>query len=406
MARDHLGDVVSFEVTRALGRRWFWIAALLVPVVAGLIITLNVVSNTATQGEVNQQQSARFTFVYTDDSGYVSPAVATALGGRAAASGAQALAEVKSGKLAAYFAYPSNPTKEPTLVYGVDSGVFENGKYATVAKQIMIASVEARVNDPALVALVRGSFPVTTITYQQGEESGGYNAVIPPMLFVLVFYLLVVLLANQGVTSLLEEKENRVTEMILTTVNGTTLVVGKVISLFVVGAVQAALLVVPAVVAYVYFRDALMLPTVDLSHLIIEPGRMIIGALILVGGFTLFTATFVAIGAVMPTARDAGQMLAPILILSFVPLWAVSMVVSSPDSLVVQLFTFFPYTAPVTALIRNGLGTLSTAEAAVVIVELFVFGAVTLRFAVRLFRYGAVSYGRRVSVREVLAKRQ
>jgi ABC-2 type transport system permease protein len=108
----------------------------------------------------------------------------------------------------------------------------------------------------------------------------------------------------------------------------------------------------------------------------------------------------------MPTARDAGQMLAPVLILSFVPLWAVSMVVTSPDSLVVQLFTFFPYTAPVTAMIRNGLGTLSTAQAAVVIVELFVFGAVMLRFAVRLFRYGAISYGRRVSVREVLAKRQ
>jgi len=405
MARDHLGDVVSFEVTRALGRRWFWIAALLVPVVAGLIIALVVVSSTATQGEVDQQQSARFSFAYTDDSGYVSPAVVTAFGGRTAASGAQALAEVKSGKLAAYFAYPSDPAKEPTLVYGVDSGVFENGKYATVARQLMIASIEARVNDPDLVALIRGSFPVNTITYQQGEESGGYNAVIPPMLFVLIFYLLVVLLGNQGVTSLLEEKENRVTEMILTTVNATTLVVGKVISLFVVGAVQAAFLVVPAVVGYAYFRDALMLPTVDLSHLIIEPGSMIIGALLLAGGFTLFTATFVAIGAVMPTARDAGQMLAPVLILSFVPLWAVSMVVTSPNSLVVQLFTYFPYTAPVTAMIRNGLGTLSTTQATVVIVELFVFGAVMLRFAVRLFRYGAITYGRRVSVREVFAKR-
>ncbi len=103
---------------------------------------------------------------------------------------------------------------------------------------------------------------------------------------------------------------------------------------------------------------------------------MIVGALLLVGGFTLFTATLVAVGAIMPTARDAGQISAPLMILIFVPFYAVSLVVSDPHALIVQLFTYFPYTAPVTAMLRNGFGSLSPLEATIVITELFVLGVV------------------------------
>ncbi|MFF2347007.1 hypothetical protein [Pseudarthrobacter sp. NPDC058119] len=51
-----------------------------------------------------------------------------------------------------------------------------------------------------------------------------------------------------------------------------------------------------------------------------------------------------------------------------------------------QVFTYFPLTAPVTALLRNGFGTLSPLEAGIVIVELFVVGILILRLAVHLFQ--------------------
>jgi ABC-type Na+ efflux pump permease subunit len=66
-----------------------------------------------------------------------------------------------------------------------------------------------------------------------GKTTGGIGVVIPPLLFLVIFYLLIAMLGNQMLSSTLEEKENRVTEMILTTLNPTTLIIGRITALVV-----------------------------------------------------------------------------------------------------------------------------------------------------------------------------
>jgi len=206
-------------------------------------------------------------------------------------------------------------------------------------------------------------------------------------------------------TSLLEEKENRVSEMILTTMDPTTLVFGKVASLFIVGIIQMAAITLPMVVGYLFFHEELSLPYVDLSQLSFEAGPMLIGGLLLAGGFCLFMTTLAAAGAIMPTVRDAAGISAPVSIVPFVPLWGLALVLSSPHSFIVQVMTYFPYTAASTAMLRNGLGTLSTVEAAIVIAELFGLSYVLFRIAVRLFQYGAIEYSRKVALGAAFSKR-
>jgi ABC-2 type transport system permease protein len=214
----------------------------------------------------------------------------------------------------------------------------------------------------------------------------------------LIFYVSIILLSNQMLNSTLEEKENRVTEMILTTLNPTTLITGKVIALFMVGVVQILVFLTPIVVAFLYFRDKLAIPDLDLTTLTFEPGPMLVGALLLLGGFTVFTGVLVAIGAIMPTAKDAGTIFGPLMALIFVPFYAISMIISDPRTPIVQFFTYFPLSAPVTAMLRNGFGTLSPIESAIIIVELFLTGFLILRLAVHLFRYGSIQYSTKLSI--------
>jgi ABC-2 type transport system permease protein len=162
----------------------------------------------------------------------------------------------------------------------------------------------------------------------------------------------------------------------------------------------------PVVVGYLFFREELRLPYVDLSSLSFEPWPMLVGALLLIGGFCLATTTLAAAGAIMPTARDAGAIAAPVSIVPFAPLWAAALVLSSPQSVVVQVLTYFPYTAAPTAMLRNGLGTLSAVEATIVIVELFVLSFVIFRIAVRLFRYGSIEYSQKVALRAAFGRRK
>jgi ABC-2 type transport system permease protein len=198
--------------------------------------------------------------------------------------------------------------------------------------------------------------------------------------------------------STLEEKENRVTEMILTTLNPTTLITGKIISLFAVGLVQIAVFLAPVGLGYLFFRDSLALPAMDVSSLVFEPGPLITGALLLLGGFTVFTGVLVAIGAIMPTAKEAGTVFGPLMAMMFIPFYTVTMVISDPEALIVQVFTYFPLTAPVTAMLRNGFGTLGPVEAGIVIAELFIVGILILRLAVHLFRYGSIEYSKKLSI--------
>ena len=107
----------------------------------------------------------------------------------------------------------------------------------------------------------------------------------------------------------------------------------------------------------------------------------------------------------MPTVKEAGTFFAPLMIMIFVPFYVVSLIVSDPRALIVQIFTYFPYTAPVTAMLRNGFGSLTPLESGIVIVELFGLGFVALRVAVHLFRYGSIEYSKKLSLRRALSRR-
>ncbi|NSX37177.1 ABC transporter permease [Pseudarthrobacter oxydans] len=397
-SQHNLGTVVGFEFTRTIKKKGFAIATLSIPVLLVLLFVLIYASNSSTEASADAQKNASLSFTYTDASGIIPAGMAQAAGGKTATDPDAAIAAVKDGSSEAYFDYPADPSTEPVKVYGADKGMFENGKYEAVAEQLLNAAAQSQVANPRLTAALSGGVDFDSETYRDGKPSGGIESVIPPLLFLVLFYVAMILLSNQMLNSTLEEKENRVTEMILTTLNPTTLITGKIISLFSVGLVQMLVFLAPIAAGYLFFRDSLALPEMDLSSLIIEPGPMITGALLLLGGFTLFTGVLVAIGAIMPTAKEAGTIFGPLMAAMFIPFYTFSLIISDPDSVIVQVFTYFPLTAPVTAMLRNGFGTLSGMEATIVIAELFIVGLLILRLAVHLFRYGSIEYGKKLSI--------
>lgn len=402
MAQHNLGTVISFEFVRTVTKRRFWIGTLAVPVVIAVVFGLIFLSNTTTDTASAAQKRAQFSISYTDASGLITAQDAAAFGARPAESPDAGIRAVQSGTVDAFFDFPANPDTTAVRAYGADKGIFENGKYGAVAQAMLTSAVEQKIDSPQLSTLAAGKARIETVTYNGAQESGGLSSVIPPLIFLVIFYGLIVLLAGQMLNSTLEEKENRVTEMILTTLKPTTLIAGKVIALFAIGLVQMIVFLSPVLLGRLFFPQELNLASFDLPPLIFDPARMVIGFLILVGGFALFTTTLVAIGAVMPTAKEAGNFMGVMMALIFVPFYAVALVVSDPHAVIVQIFTYFPFSAPVTALLRNGFGSLSVLEAAIVIVILYAGAAVMLRLAVRLFQYGSISYTSKVNIRTAL----
>lgn len=401
-----LGLVVRFEFRRTVRKKAFWLSALAAPVFIALVLTIAIIGNKTAIERSSVQTLASFSTVYLDESGAVSPALLAAFGAKPVSTAALGIAQVRTGKIDAFFHYSKNLAADGITVYGKDAGLFDNNKYSAVADELLQQSIGLRVTDKSLLTLLQGKqAPSSTVTFDAGVVAEGWNAVYLPLGFLVIFMLSVMLIGGVLVNSTTEEKENRVTEMIRVSLRSKTLVVGKIIAILAAGLLQIAALILPVIVALVWFAPALGIP-LELGSLSITWQAALFGTVLLIGGVALLTGVLVGIGAVLPTAREATQWLGVVIIAVMIPLYTFSMILSDPTAPLVQVFLYFPLTAPTTALLMNGLGYLTVTQGIVVSAELLVSGAVAIGVAIRLFERGSVEYSRALTLWDLTSQRR
>lgn len=400
----NLGTVFKFEIIRTLKKRSFWLASLLFPIAVAAVAGIIFFSNKATQEASNSTENQQYSFAIKDDSGLINQQMVAAMKAEEVDSKEAGVSAVKSGELDAFFYYPANVTTEKVEIYGEDVGLFDNGRYEAVARELLTQSVASEVTETTATVL-RGSVQTSATTYRDGEEYNGFMEMIAPGIFLILFYLMIATFGNQMLNATIEEKENRVIEMILTTINARALIVGKIFSLIVLGFLQMIIVLVPLVLAYLLFHDSFNLPNLNLSELPLDWQRIGVGFAIFAVSFVLFTGLLVAIGAAAPTAKEAGNFFGIVMIAIFGPLYAVTLFVSSPDMPIVQFLSYFPLTAPIPLLLRNAVGNLELWQAAISILILATTAVIVMWIAIRTFRYGALEYNRRLSLKEIFVRK-
>ena len=400
----NLSTVMRFEIVRALKKKSFWVMALGFPLLIAGVITIVVLSNKSTDDASKQLQNERFSLEVTDSSGLITPQLVASVNAHMINDKQTGIDDVKSGRIDGYIYYPADPSSQPIEVYGQDVGIFKNGRYDGVADYLLSASVESTVT-PEVRKIIAGNTSTSVVTYRDGVPYDSIQEMILPGVFMVLFYLLIAFFGNQMLTSTTEEKENRVIEMILTTIEARTLIIGKILSLIVLALLQAVIIIIPVVVAYLLLHDQLNIPSLDLSSLPVNWGRIATGFGVFALSFVMFTGFLVLIGSSVPTAKEAGQFFGMIMILIFGPLYVAGLFISAPDSGIVRFLSFFPLTAPIPLLLRNALGNLHPWEVAVALPILAVTSVVILALAVRVFRYGALEYSRKLSLKEIFARK-
>ena len=401
-----LGTVFKFEFVRTVTKRSFWIRTLAIPILIGGLAVLSVSSSKlASKKAESQAKSGGFSMAVRDDSKLLNPALIKAVGAKPAPDRATGVQWAQSGKIDAFFYYPPEPTKSPVEVYAKDDGLVDNGKYEVVASQLLHASLIQSVGNGERAALLEQPAATTLVTYKDGSETKGFGRVVVPGLFLVLFYAVIVLLGNQMLTSTTEEKENRVIEMILTSVSARTVIVGKIWALISLGVIQILAILVPILIAYFRFRSELHIQQIDLNTLSFAPWPIIAAAAIFTGGLILFTALLVAIGSAVPTAKEASGFFGFTMVLMFMPAYALGLIISSPDQLIVKVMTFFPLTAPITLMLRNAVGNLTLADTVIGLAILLASGMALMTLAIRIFRFGSLEYARKLGLREILTRR-
>jgi len=249
-----------------------------------------------------------------------------------------------------------------------------------------------RVETPLLLASFRLN--------ESGEVAPSQNIVasyVVPLVFAVLFMISVFFASGFLFQSVTEEKENRVIEILLSSVSSGQLLVGKILGLGLAGLLQVA---VWLVTVEVFFRvGSGIIPA--FSGISIPASIIGWGILYFTLGYLLFAALYAGIGSISASARE-GQGWSTIFVLpAIVPYYLSYFIVSYPEGAVSRALTFFPLTSSMTSMIRLASGAMPAWEIALSLIILAGSGMFIMWLASKMFRVFLLMYGKRPALREV-----
>lgn len=393
--------VYRFEVIRTLKKKSFWLSVLALPALITLVFGVVIFANKQASDSTKNLSEQQFSIAITDDSGQISDSVAKIFNVKTISNKEDGIDAVKNGSLDAYFYYPGDLSSSEVEVFGKNVGIFENSRYESVA-QLMLKQSVMESTKADTVSVLSGEVDFTSTTFRDGKKYDPAMEMIAPGIFLILLYVIIAIFGNQMLNSTIEEKENRVIEIILTTIKSRTLIVGKIFALFTLVMIQVIIILGLILVAYYLLKDNLDLPNIDLSKIPLDWPRIIAAVSIFFGSILLLSGLLVAIGAAVPTAKEASQFFGIVMVLIYGPLYAAPLFITNTDSIIVTIISFFPFTAPIPLLIRNAVGNLSTIETVIGVLLLLIFAALVFILAAKLFQTGAVEYDRKISIKWIL----
>lgn len=237
-------------------------------------------------------------------------------------------------------------------------------------------------------------------TGQISPEQGGVLGVfLLPYVFSFLFWMVILMCSFTLLEGLGEEKENRIMEILLSSISTRQLLLGKVIGLGAAGLLQIIFWFVSARFIVGLASDTIggMFSTLEV------PVRLIaFGIVYFILGYLLFGTLFATIGAVVTTYREGQQLAFFIIPLGIIPLMLTPFFAENPSHPIAYFLTFFPISAPVTSMIRLGVGNISSWQLALNITLLSISVVGLLFIGAKVFRTFLLMYGKKPSLKEVI----
>jgi ABC-type Na+ efflux pump permease subunit len=269
---------------------------------------------------------------------------------------------------------------------GVDDRI-ENQIQQSVRDAIVNARIRARAMEPEDVIGLLRMPRVRSVTVTRDEERrtvGGLNRAVP-FIFVMLLFVSVMVGGQSLLTSTIEEKSNRVIEVLLSAVSPLELMAGKIIGQMGVSLVALGLYVAVGLVALVSFALVGLLDPWLLFYLLVffAIAYLVMGSLMM------------AVGSAVNDMQEAQSLMMPIMLVMIVPLLLAVPISSDPNSTLAQVVSLVPPVNTFAMLIRVASSSpppLWQVWLSIAIGVLSVLGAIW--FASKVFRIGLLMYGR------------
>ena len=253
------------------------------------------------------------------------------------------------------------------------------------------------VSDLAAQKILSPVSPTVIVLDEKGNPKGDRKVAGFVLPFALTMVLAIGILTSSGylMQGIGEEKESRRGEFLLSHCSAEELLAGKILGYAGVGLLQIAVWVAIGLIVIAASPFAGLFAELQVTWL------LCLAVIYFILGYFLFSVSIACTASLAPSVREAQQVSAVFSMFAVFPIIFLQFLLRDPNSLLMQVLTYFPYTAPFVAMVRLTLVTVPPYEIVASIAILVISIAVMTRLAARIFRMGMLTYGKRVTFREV-----
>lgn len=315
--------------------------------------------------------------------------------------------------------------KQPSII--VKSFVEDNMK-----RQVESLKLSSSGIDEDVLRSIKTSINLTTIKIQEdGTEKKTFTEVsmILGLFSGVLIYFFIFIFGSQVMRGVIEEKTNRIVEVIVSSVKPFQLLMGKIVGVALVGLTQFLLWIILTAALFMLFKmgfgDSLQLDSSAMMGSSAQAkemmeGQMNMGAakafemissinfgvmifsflFYFLGGYLLYSALFAAIGAAVDNETDTQQFMLPVTIPLILAIVVAQMVIQNPEGPISFWFSIIPFTSPIIMMIRIPFGV--PYEEILLSVVLLIAGFVgAVWLAGKIYRTGILMYGKKVTYGEL-----
>jgi ABC-2 type transport system permease protein len=301
-----------------------------------------------------------------------------------------------------------------TAYYLIDKDYLQNGKivyvrpdFNPIGGSIQSSSIDAlmaynltggdlnlyyRVQDP-----VNANSQTIDSTAPVRDQNNPLTFILP-YIVTFLFYIVIITSASLLLNNITSEKQNRMMELLMTSITPTQMLTGKIIALGLAGLLQtvvwsgSGLLLLRFSGRNLAMADAFQLPT----------SILLWGILFFILGYSVYASLMAGVGALVPSMREASQLTTVVIIPLIIPLMFISTLIQTPDSTLAVVFSLFPLTAPVAMMTRLAATQVPIWQLGIAIVLLLFTALYMIRGAASLFRTQNLLSGKSVNAKNFI----
>jgi ABC-2 type transport system permease protein len=264
----------------------------------------------------------------------------------------------------------------------------------TIEEVIVEHRLKSQGLDPALIRKLTASIDIKSIKVsEKGEEkeSGFLETFFSAYIVIMMLMFLVLTSGQLLIRSVVEEKSNRVIEVLLSSCSARDLMVGKILGLSGLGILQ--ILIWGAIGVGFSMKSGTNIFVLE---------NLLLSAVYLLLGYLLYSAIFVAAGSPVTTEQEAQQITSYVSLFLVFPIVLAIPAMQNPDSPLIKILSFIPPLTPAFMVLRIPIQMPATWEILTTIGLMIVSTIGMMWVAGKIFRTAILVYGKRPTIPELL----